>query len=425
MAFKLTPHPDRAAALAELHARPFELISTPRAVLHLTFMGQSSDKQRAENFTNWCREQNVETSEIGAKHHALDFKDYRLSWENHLEFVSFTWDCPYGEDAGQKLYELACTQLEKILDKDAKLICAVQLSITKHQDNAPLDLTNFNQQSLSMSKVRDDRAILISDFMPDEHGGTHFYIQNKALDLHPMGALERRLLEIETYRMLALLGFSEAKRISPKITEIENKIIQLTQQVGSENGMDNDAETNRKLLDQLTQMGNDLEALSASCQYRLSATKAYYNIVLSRLEELKLQPIQGFVDIQTFLTRRLAPAMATCTNLDERIAIASKKLSRSANLLRTRVDIQLEAQNLSLLNSMNKRAKMQYRLQTTVEGLSIAAVSYYVLGLLSYLFKGLDGTLPISTKLMTAIAVPFVIMGVWFVVRQIRKSHHD
>ena len=171
MTFKLAPHPDRAAALIEMHARPFELISTPRTVLHFTFMEQGDSSIRAANFEKWCKKQNIDTSAIGEKYHAVEFKDYRLSWENHLEFISFTWDCPYKEDAGSKLYKLAQTQLAEILNDDSKLVSVVQLSITQHKENDTFDLTRFNQQSLSMSKVRDDRAaIFIRHKVADQYG---------------------------------------------------------------------------------------------------------------------------------------------------------------------------------------------------------------------------------------------------------------
>src|SRR3546814_18423991 len=63
-------------------------------------------------------------------------------------------------------------------------------------------------------------------------------------------------------------------------------------------------------------------------------------------------------------------------------------LCRSAsNLLRTRVDIELEAQNRDVLMSMNRRARLQLRLQETVEGLSVVAISYYVVGLVGYAAK--------------------------------------
>ena len=113
-----------------------------------------------------------------------------------------------------------------------------------------------------------------------------------------------------------------------------------------------------------------------------------------------------------FLQRRVAPAMRTCRSVEERQANLSRKLTRATTLLRTWVDVEVEKQNRDLLASMNNRARLQLRLQQTVEGLSVAAVSYYVVGLIGYLAKGtpLFGHAS-HPELVTAVSVPFVVAG--------------
>ena len=131
-------------------------------------------------------------------------------------------------------------------------------------------------------------------------------------------------------------------------------------------------------------------------------------------------------DQAAFLQRRLAPAMRTCRAVEERQANLSRKLSRAANLLRSWVDVEVQQQNRDLLESMNDRARVQLRLQQTVEGLSVAAVSYYVVGLIGYLVKGTDafGT-HLKPELVTALSVPLAVALVWFVVRRVRRSHGE
>ena len=50
----------------------------------------------------------------------------------------------------------------------------------------------------------------------------------------------------------------------------------------------------------------------------------------------------------------------------------------------------------NLLGAMNRRQQLQLRLQATVEGLSVAAITYYIVGLVGYAAKGLKegGALP-------------------------------
>ncbi len=94
-------------------------------------------------------------------------------------------------------------------------------------------------------------------------------------------------------------------------------------------------------------------------------------------------------------------------------------------MLRTGIQFELQHQNRDLLRSMDERASMQLRLQQTVEGLSVAAISYYVIGLISYLGKGIKdaGLLPkpLTPEFLTAISVPLV---VGFIFLAMRRVHH-
>ena len=149
-------------------------------------------------------------------------------------------------------------------------------------------------------------------------------------------------------------------------------------------------------------------------------------IVLERLEALEEKPVEGYETLAAFLQKRMAPAMRTCRSVEDRQANLSRKLTRAANLLRTWVDVALQNQNSDLLASMNRRARQQLRLQQTVEGLSVAAVSYYVVGLFAYLAKGAEGyMLGLSATAATALFVPVALAAIWLVVRRIRRQHGE
>ena len=145
---------------------------------------------------------------------------------------------------------------------------------------------------------------------------------------------------------------------------------------------------NRRLLDELTALAAELEAGAAGSLYRFGASRAYDEIVHTRLRIIGERKVGGLPTWSSFLARRMAPAIRTCATTEERQANLSRKLARAANLLRTRVDVELEQQNQELLKSMNARTRLQLRLQATVEGLSVAAISYYVVGLFGYVVKG-------------------------------------
>ena len=181
---------------------------------------------------------------------------------------------------------------------------------------------------------------------------------------------------------------------------------------------------NHRLLDELTALAAELEAGAAASLFRFGASRAYNEIVQHRLQTIGERKVDHYPTWSSFLARRMQPAIRTCITTEERQTDLSEKLARAANLLRTRVDVELEQQNRDLLKSMNARTRLQLRLQTTVEGLSVAAVSYYVVGLFGYLAKGLhDRGVPIDVTLASALFAPVAVLAVWLVVRRIRKKH--
>ena len=176
----------------------------------------------------------------------------------------------------------------------------------------------------------------------------------------------------------------------------------------------------------LTELAAELEADAVSSLYRFGASRAYDGIVRERLDALDEAAVPGFDTWGGFLQRRVAPAMRTCRSVEERQANLSRKLTRATTLLRTWVDVEVEKQNRDLLASMNNRARLQLRLQQTVEGLSVAAVSYYVVGLIGYLAKGVPmfGH-ALAPEVITAASVPLAILLVWWGVRRVRRSHQE
>ena len=141
----------------------------------------------------------------------------------------------------------------------------------------------------------------------------------------------------------------------------------------------------------------------------------------SSLKQIVIR-VEGFQTISEFMDRRLAPAMRTCESVAERQERLSARLMRAANLLRTRVDVALEGQNRDLLASMNRRARLQLRLQQTVEGLSVVAISYYLLSLIGYLARAVTAAgVPLEVDLAVGLAVLPVAALVWFGVRRVRR----
>jgi len=275
--------------------------------------------------------------------------------------------------------------------------------------------------SLAAADNSDGTALYATDFKSDPSGFVRILIVDRGLGAERAGALTQRVLEIETYRTLALLGLPEAQRLAPSVRHIETKLAEVTAATRATEGL----QANQSLLEELTALAADLEAGAAASQFRFGASRAYDEIVQLRLQTIGERKVGGLPTWTSFLARRMAPAMRTCATLEERQAKLAEKLARAANLLRTRVDVELESQNRDVLQSMNERTRLQLMLQATVEGLSVAAISYYVVGLFGYLVKGLHDAAIIRTdpSLTTGAFVPVAVALVWWVVRRIRRRH--
>ena len=180
------------------------------------------------------------------------------------------------------------------------------------------------------------------------------------------------------------------------------------------------------MLLEITTLAAELEANAAFSLYRFGASRAYNDIVLDRVGMLAEKALPGNETLGAFLHRRLAPAMRTCQSVEERQVNLSRKLTRATALLRSWIDVDLQKFNTEILASMDKRAHLQLRLQQTVEGLSVAAISYYVIGLVGYFAKLTHYTgVEIAPETLTGASVPVVVIAIWLLVRRIRNRHDD
>jgi uncharacterized membrane-anchored protein len=219
--------------------------------------------------------------------------------------------------------------------------------------------------------------------------------------------------------MMALRGLPVAKALAPGLARAERELAEITARTDSKSASE------QELLDQLVGLAGRVESAIAENTYRFSATRAYDALVTQRISELRELTIPGSPSICTFLRRRFSPAMATVAATSQRLSSLSERVSRASALLRTRVDIVAEAQNQQLLEKLTQGQALQLRLQTTVEGLSIAAIAYYVVSLLLYAAKaGKALGLPIQPEAVVGALIPLVLWGVWRTTRRIREKLH-
>ncbi len=417
-------HPQRPFILGELHARPFLPLKLPRRIYHFAFMTNSD--QAAEDraaVMALAEQRGAPPPAADARFHHFDFGPWDLRWEQHTEFTTYTWST--SRDAEEPFSRPNPIGGEINFRSPGELIAAVHLCCIS-RSNLIRDLGElFHPQSLCVIEAAKNSARVATDFQVDPVGFTRILIESTGLTETRAGRLSQRMLEIETYRTLALLGLPVVRSIRGGLDRMEGELAGITGEIA----LVEDNQQSQDLLRRLGSIAAELEAQTARTTYRFSATRAYYAIVQSRLEVIREKNSGQYATISAFFNRRLAPAIETCNATERRQRRLSEQLARTTDLLSTGIQSDLEKQNRDLLQSMNRRARMQLRLQQTVEGLSVAAISYYVVGLVGYLAKGLNaaGALPdnIGPGLIMGAAVPLVILIVWLAVREIRRRVHS
>ncbi|WP_457797317.1 DUF3422 family protein [Methylocystis sp. S23] len=412
-------HESRAAILAELHARPFLPLQVPRRIYHFAFATNheeaTADRDAIEALAKLA---GVEAPGPEAKFHHFDFGAWRLRWEQHTEFTTYTWAA--GLDAETPFLRpdpLASGEIE--FRPPGRLIVATHLSVV---DRAiPLDdlAGMFNSQSLCVVGLGKDAGHAFTDFAADSHGFTRMAI--RILHAPPLeaGRLAQRLLEVETYRSMALLGLPLARAVSPDLTTMEEELSEITHALCL-----SEAHNNQDLLKRLSDLLAANEALSTRTAFRFGASRAYHKLVRSRLDLLQETKEGQYPTISSFLNARLDPAIETCNAVQARQTRFSTDVARATNLMRTGVTLEMERQNGALLDDMVRRTRLQMRLNRMVQGISVAGLAYYLVGLFAFVAKGLKeaGVLPpaLSADMVEAVSVPFALLFSWAFMARVR-----
>lgn len=441
-------HPSRVPLAAEVHSRPFLLLEAPESLTHLAVCGNGTDSVKGADtalqhalLSSLCGHFGVMAPMPEAKYFFHDFGSFRLKWECHTEFATYTFARrrEQGGDLQAAFGRVPLHQIpqEWLLGLQGRVMVAAHVVLeqdeTKEEKVFAGELRRvFEGKNLVGSNVLQGAEIW-TDFLIQADGFSRFVIRDVGLREQQAGRLVQRVLEIETYRMMALLGLPHAQRATPILNSIEGELGTLTAtmveaELPAEDSPDDlslHTDSEQALLAMITGLAARIEKLSLDNNYRFSASQAYFRLVHARIDELRERRIDGFPTIWEFMDRRLTPAMNTCEAVSRRQESLAERIAHGNDLLRTRVGIVQERQNRRILQSMNARAAQQLRLQQAVEGLSVAAISYYVVGLVSYTGKAAKAIgWPINPDVATGVLVPLVAACVWFGLRRMHRSMH-
>ncbi|HEX9568091.1 MAG TPA: DUF3422 domain-containing protein [Rhodospirillales bacterium] len=416
-------HSLRQTLAEELHARPHGVVDAPAKISHIAAINdENSAEADHAHLARLCQAFNATPPPAGVTHLTQDLGPFRLKWERHTEFTTYTFiqEAPFERPFKDTVIGLVPQDWLAALP--GRVLVATHLAVdSKDMAERPVPeiVGLFDNNTVTGGYVASRGAILWTDFRIHGDGFSRFLIRDIGMNHRAMARLVQRTLEIETYRSLAMLAFPLAREARAKIAEAESEVSKIIGRLSEIEGVNEE----RELLGRLSKLAAEAERISAATSYRFSATNAYHKLVRQRLKGLREERIVGLQLAGEFIDRRLAPAMDTVKNCAERQENLSNRISRASDLLRTRVDVALEGQNRDLLRSMDRRARVQLRLQATVEGLSVVAMSYYLLGMISYIAKGAQGFgAALDPFIVVTVAFPFVVAAVWFGVRRVRRS---
>jgi uncharacterized membrane-anchored protein len=409
-------HPARDAALEELHARPSLSIAGEACVARFVFVYEAQYAGRDhELISALCGEAGVEPPGPGARALHFTWKSLETRWERHNEFVTYTFISHGGP---KRSFETARARLQEA--QPGPLVTGLRLAVHRAPPGATVRaIGGFTCASL----VSNERAIVETSFQADVNGMVDISLSCSDLSPGQTGALAQWALEFETYRMLALIALPIARKVGAMVRDTEILLGELTRRLADQKI----GESTEALYLQLTELAGRIEAEITSSTYRFAAARAYGAIVEDRLSRLGERSLDERSTVGSFLVTRLTPALRTCESMQSALQDLARRTARAADLIRTRIDLQLSRQNIELLQTLNQRTKIQMRLQQTVEGLSVAAVSYYILGLIGYLAKGAKeaGLSNIEPGIVIAALMPIVVLSLAFAVLRVRRSHSE
>ena len=419
----LEEHPLRQRLNNEFHARPPVPLVGAVLVSHLVFK-HSAEKAPAarDNLAKLCQGHVCNSIESSDSHLMLDTGAFRMRWELHTEFSSYTFFRPLasGEQLHPDVTAFDAVHPEWISGIPGKLIVATHVELRSTEEISPdsiLASLTPNGRTMVAARVADDTAWIFTDFKID-NGFSRFLVLNASMTQRQTGRTVQRLCEIETYRMMALLGLPVAKEVGKWLYTGEKQLAEMMDRIGQAQSPTDE----REVLGTLSKLAAEVEHSVARTTFRFGASRAYQGLVMQRIEELRETRISGLPTFFEFMQRRLMPAMNTCEAISRRQEELSARVARNSQLLRTRVDIELERQNQELLGQMNSRAKLQLRLQETVEGLSVVVLTYYGSQLVQYLAKGTKDLHHLNTDIITAVSIPLIAGLVTWGTRRMRKK---
>lgn len=439
-------HPSRQLLHEEVHSRPPVAQWPKERILSQAFLLDAESRQLQIDWIE-CLSKAFPKKGSGNQDHffrsiELNAAPERiiLKWELHGEFATIAAivqqntlvDAPLQRtrqpiltDLNALLHKMACPAIEA---SGGQRIAAIDIAFEDRSlfDDAEEVSAIFDGNTLIGGYIMSNRqAQLWTDLHLNEDGFISYYVPHNILGSRQAGRVARRITEVETYRMAAMLAFPVAKGLSLPLRDAESDLAKMSKEIALlQIDSSLQLKKNGEFLSDLSQLASKTEQWISEFGLRFTAAEAYSQLVNKNSAELNELAVPGIQTLREFMDRRFQPAMDTCIWTQRRLRELSDRVSRTTQTLRTRIEFVNEEQTQALLASMDKRARLQLRMQETVDSLSVLVLTYYVVGLLFYVAKGgKEVGLPIYPEITAAIAAPVVAI-LFYIISKRRRARN-
>ena len=412
-------HDLRKQAVGEMHLRRWPELPVPCVIVQWVLIVE--DDERVEELAAIEAKSQPQDLVANPAFRAGDLcDDIKFVWEKHSEGTSLTlFARGVGPDAflePETNADLKCA-LEWAQGLPGQIVRSTRIWVAEDDEQIEDVLPSLNLVRGELVSCHLGRSMRMwSDFRIKGDGFGRLLVAANGADSAEITRQVQRVQELGNYRNRALLGLPIARECWPKLDAAEDRLRDLAARI------DDQSENDDKLTDTLSKLSLELAGIETSISFRMDATKAYAQLVKDRLVQVDSRHIPGYASLTDFTQRRFFPAMNTCEATTARVRQLALRAAQLASLLRARIETRIENQNAKLLRSMESSTRMQVRLQQLVEGFSVVALSYYLIGLVGYVLNGLPmGQYGLNKDWVLAALVIPVVATIWIGMRVLKR----
>ena len=315
-----------------------------------------------------------------------------LIWEAHTEYYSYqTWHITSNHAGEVTFGPMTFPQYRSpIIPLGAEVCRLDMLLMIKPLPGSEALRSQLPGPVMYGSRILDEETALVTSFTPDEHGRERYWVSvgsGRSSSSHLKDIVDA-IVRIETYYHLLLMQkplFSAAIDQAYKFEQVHLK----QREIISGHIGHADSLALQRWLNGLTQDWLKTTRLSSKLHFELSASVPYDKIVHRTLASLDERTLPLYRPISEYVLSGITGVAEGNQQLLKRMDTLRSGFEGTISIIRARVDLMLQSQNLTLLISVDKTTKSQAILQYTVEGLSVIVIAYYLSGLMAYIFKGL------------------------------------